>query len=247
MLQEVPFPTGDTCATMPAMPSQPMPPPPSEMPPPPPGFEVPSTGFRVEPPGGPGQLPAIGFRVDPPCGPGQQQQPTDWLSTPGGTPSGPLQPHFPPPRTPSPPVLTPPVWGMASCLSAGAPGTWAPLSTNPSAMTGGGWLSTGVSECDGSAVAVSSAAMTHVAQGCSSATSSAHVPFSMPPPTNADSGLWSAPAASAAAASMAPASMLSAAGLVPMMHIPQPMVSNQLRAEAAPYVPMNMGVGVPAY
>lgn len=222
-----------------------VPPPPCEMPSPPPGFEVPSAGFNVEPSGGSMLTGGTGHS-------------NDWvpLSSSAPQPGPQLQPHFPPPRSsmpatgPSPPVT----WGMGSLPGAGAPGTWAPLSTNPSSMTGS-WLSTGVQDCEGSAVAVSSATMTHSVPGCSSA-SSAHVPYSMPPPTNTNQfshGLWSASGALAGACGMVSTSMapmLPAVGL--SLATPQWMQANrpdrnQLRAEAAPYVPMNVGVGIPAY
>lgn len=227
MLQETSFPLGDSTSNS-------MPVPPSEMPPPPPGFEVPSSGFSIEAPGG--------ALVPNGAGP---QQPGEWVPAPNGHHSGPHQSHFVAPRStapaaqPSPSGATP-VWGMSGCLGAGAPGTWAPLSTNPSSMSPGGWLSTGVSDCgDGHGVAVSSAPMAHVSH---SSASSAHVPYSMPQPANADNGLWSA--------SHTPPTPVQV-GLTPAMlqtQVEQPgFRPQQLRAEAAPYVPMNsMGVGVPA-
>lgn len=204
------------------------------------------------------------------------QQP-QYPSRPSG-PSGPqatVAPGAPPP----PPPVAPGVWGMGALGGSGAPGSWAPLSTSPGGglpggLSGGGlggsmpsWLSTGVSECDGSAVPVNSTAMPHTAGGCSSASNS-HVSYSMQPAPTSDTGvppgLWSAasPTATSVTSSAVtpvqmPPSLMTASMPSVMQSVALPMVTpamqiekngfrNQLRAEAAPYVPLNMEVGVQA-
>jgi len=264
LLQEVAFPIGETSENT-------LPPPPGEMPPAPPGFEVPSAGFNH------GRQHSGDFnhgrQQSGDFNHGRQQSGDfnhgrqhsgDWAASPCGTPpagpqhqhhfAGQQQTHFASSRssTPGSAQGMPAVWGnMGGGMNNGASGTWAPLSTNPSSMSGG-WLSTGVSENDGSSLAMSSPhSMAH--NGHSSA-SSAHVPYSMPASTNVGNGLWSGSSGQTITASagmiMAPSLMASAGLMQPMMQAQQPNhygQPNGLRAEATPYVPMNMGVGVQVY
>lgn len=253
----------DTIASMPAVPpshahsrssSGEMQPAPLDFDMPPRDMVVPPSGFRVDHPSQLHQPGALG------------QQPGDWLLSPAGTPPPPpqhqlLQPQFQPARSPSAAIPqlqsaaeTP--WAMGGGLGA-ASGTWAPLSTvgmplstNPSiGSMSNGWLSTGVSECD--TMSHSSAGMTHNGQGYSSG-SSVQTNYTIPTPSNAD-GLWSlAPTSQppTTSTSMAPPavplSMMSAGGLPllmsPMMQQVHKQSGNQMRAEAAPYVPMHTGV-----
>lgn len=227
MLQEVAFPIGDNGTAMqPTFSNESMPPPPTDMPPLPPGFEVPHASFPPEPSSTPPH-PQVG----------------EWLQRPPSS-----TPPLTPSATPPPPTNSAMgAWGMNVGLGNGAPGSWGgPLSTNPSSSSGH-WLSTGVSECDGSSLS-SVSSMSHVSQGCSSstgATNSHHIPYTMPPPTNADNGCWVPPTTLSSTAG-ASNSMVGFASMPFSLQADKPSLRNQLRAEAAPYVPMNVGIGVPA-
>jgi len=184
----------------------------------------------------------------------QQQQQQQLQQTHFPTPSAMGRPSLPVPNASPANGNTPGIWGMGG-VGAGAPGTWAPLSTNPNSMTTAGWLSTRVPDIDVASQPMSSTAASHVGLSSSSG-SSAH--YSMPMPTASGNGLWTSPAGTSSTAtsasmmlpaSMMPLSMATAGGL-PMMQMMQqekPKFQNQLRAEATPYVPMNLNVGVPAY
>lgn len=240
--------------------SDPLPPPPSEMPPPPPPtnseFEVSPFSDVHEWTGSFPQQPQYKSRQSGPSGPPA-------TVTPGG----------PPP----PPPVAPGVWGMGGLGGSNSPGgSWAPLSTSPGGGLPGGlstgnlgangmasWLSTGVSECDGTAVPVNSTAMSHAAGGGCSSASSSHISYSMQPAPTSDAslppGLWSAssPTATSVTSSAVTPALMPASMPSVMQSVSLPMFTsamqmekngyrNQLRAEAAPYVPLNMGVGVQA-
>jgi len=229
MLQEVALPIGDNGVSMQsAYSAELVPPAPTEMPPLPPGFEVHHSSFHREP------------SSTPP-----HPQMAEWLQRPPAS-----TPPLTPSAVPPPPATNSAMgaWAANGCLGNGALGSWAgPLSTNPSSSSGH-WLNTGVAESDGNSLAVSSTAMPHVTQGSSSSTgptSGNHIPYSMPPSTSADSGLWLPPATLSTTSTASTTTSMVGFASMPFS-IQTDRRGNQLRAEAAPYVPMNVGIGVQA-
>lgn len=200
-----------------------LPPPPLEMPPPPPpGFEA----------SGGAEWPMLHSHFP-------------------SRPSIPAQSSGPPP-----PAVAPGVWGIGGLGAAvAAPGkhagSWAPLSTNPGGMSS--WLSTGVSECNSGALPVASGGLVHAA--CASgSTGSAHMSYPLQPAPAENSlpalSLWAAPSTAAplvAPAGIMPSMTMAAPATMSSMQAEKPVTyRNQLRAEAAPYVPGGMSLGVQA-
>jgi len=169
--------------------------------------------------------------------------------------SAPAQPLFPsrpsmpaPASGPSPTAAAPPgVWGMGNMEVPPAQGAcW--LSTNPGGTSTGmsNWLSTGVSDCDGSAVSVN-AALGHEAciRGSAGAGHLVYSSLSSPaietrPQTHAP---WASPAnlvPSMAVNAMMPMAMSS------HWEMDKPN-GNQLRAEAAQFIPGASSMGLQVY